>query len=689
MPKIKQITQQETLINNAWLNLDEKTLIDDKLTNPFQMERVDKSNPYHHLLKIMMNPNYFGFTCKYILNKQLHPFQLAILKELWTRPFPMLIATRGGGKSFLLAVYAILRAMINQGCKVAIVGAAFRQAKVVFDYCEEIWRNAPILRDMCGKDKRQGPRRDVDRCTLRIGDSLIFALPLGDGTKIRGQRANYIICDEFASVPVDIYENVVAGFAVVSSDPIEKIQNIARTKEMKRLGLINEEDEKRAVSKLNFNQAIISGTAYYGFNHFCEYWKRWKKIIESKGDKKKLDEIFEGKSEENFNWQDYCVIRIPHELLPDGFMDSKHIAKSRATVHKSNFLMEFAATFPIDSDGFYRRSLVESCVVGKPTNPIVRDGIEVEFYAILRGNRHRRYIMAIDPASERDNFSIVILECYDDHRRIVYCWTTTRAKYNLKLKTGKIKEQDFYGYCARKVRDLLALFHPCERIVCDSQGGGVAIMEALHDPDKMKEYEIPIWEIVDPEKPKDTDNKVGQHILEMINFADSKWVSEANHGLRKDFEDKALLFPMFDSISIGEAIQDDTLMSRDGMEIDKLEDCIFEIEELKDELASIVHTQTGGTLRDHWSTPEIKMPGGKKGRLRKDRYSALLMANMVARTLQRAYVPEYHHFMGGFVKDIAKQKEVQNQPVKHQNPSWYQQLVEGNLAFGEIVKRKV
>ena len=32
--------------------------------------------------------------------------------------------------------------------KIVIVGAGFRQAKVVFEYMETIWRNAPILRDL-------------------------------------------------------------------------------------------------------------------------------------------------------------------------------------------------------------------------------------------------------------------------------------------------------------------------------------------------------------------------------------------------------------------------------------------------------------------------------------------------------------------------------------------------------------
>ena len=39
--------------------------------------------------------------------------------------------------------------------------------------------------------------------------------------------------------------------------------------------------------------------------------------------------------------------------------------------------------------------------------------------------------------------------------------------------------------------------------------------------------------------------------LEMCQFAKHEWLAGANHGLRKDFEDKAIIFPRFDSITLG------------------------------------------------------------------------------------------------------------------------------------------
>ena len=475
----------------------------------------------------------------------------------------MLIASRGFGKSFILSLYAMIRALLLPERKVVIVGAAFRQSKVLFEYMETIWNGAPILRDLCTTES--GPRRDVDRCVMRINKSRITCLPLGDGQKIRGQRANDIISDEFASIPRDIFETVVAGFAAVSSDPIENVKRLAAEKKAASLGVDLTEDSKDTIEN-QANQIILSGTAYYDFNHFAEYWKKWKAIIKSKGRKNQLRDIFGGEDvPDNFDWTQYSVIRIPYELLPEGFMDAAQVARSKATVHTGIYQMEFGACFTRDSQGFFKRTLIESCVSNDGTNdntPLKdSNGDDIIFEAKLMGDPQKRYIFGVDPASEVDNFSIVVLELHPDHRRIVHCWTTNREQHKEKVKKGYSTETDFYSYCARKIRDLMKIF-PCIHIAMDAQGGGIAVMESLHDKDKIQEGEVAIWPVIDEDKEADTDDEKGLHILEMCQFAKHEWLAEANHGLRKDFEDKATIFPRFDAITIGVSNAEDGLKGR-------------------------------------------------------------------------------------------------------------------------------
>jgi len=191
---------------------------------------------------------------------------------------------------------------------------------------------------------------------------------------------------------------------------------------------------------------------------------------------------------------------------------------------------------------------------------------------------------------------------------------------------------------------------PPEILSIDSQGGGIAVIEALHDKDKIDEGELPIWENIEYGKDKHSDGESGLHIIEKIQFASSDWTSEANHGLRKDFEDRVCLFPAFNAATLSSSLEEDNLraseLNTDKL-YDTLEDCVMEIEELKNELATIVITQTVSG-RDHWDTPEVKTSGHRKGRLRKDRYSALIMANTSARRLQRSPEGFNYETHGGF-----------------------------------------
>ena len=569
--------------------------------------------------------------------------------------------------TFLLSLYSLMRALIMPERKVVVIGAAFRQSKFLHEYMETIWKKSPILRDLC--DSNSGPRRDVDMCRMIINSSTVTAIPVGDGQKIRGLRANDIIADEFASQSRDIFENVIAGFGAVSSSPSEGVKLAAAKNLAKQRGYDLSLLQENFANEDFGNQIVLSGTAYYDFNHFSTYWKRWRSIINSKGDPVKLKETFgEEKVPDSFNWKDYSVIRMPFELIPKGFMDDAQVARSKATVHNGIYLMEFSAVFCTDSAGFFKRSLIEACT-GSEQKPIKLPSGDLYFDPSLKGQIDKQYIIGVDPASEVDNFSIVVLEVNSDHRRIAHVWTTTRKEYNERLKRGLTEEGDFYAYCARRIRDLMGAF-PTIHIAMDAQGGGIAVAEALHDPVRLLPGELPIWPVIDEDKEKDTDDEQGLHILELCQFAKYDWLSEANHGLRKDLEDKVLLFPRFDPITIGLSIEQDKASNRT---YDTLEDCVMEIEALKDELCLIEIRQTP-TGRDQWNTPEVKTGVGKKDRLRKDRYSALLMANMAARQARNARIQDSYEIYGGFasVPDSNKKTE-----AVFLGPNWYTEKMNG------------
>jgi len=620
--KLGKLTpEQKRLLDDAWLGV---ALDESKLPTVLEVPEAFKETPFLWYTYMFSHPDYLYLTCKYILNVEPAPFQLAILKEMWNRKFPMVIGSRGLGKSFLLAVYAMLRMVLMPGRKVVVAGAGFRQSRLIFEYMDNIWRNAPMLRHIF-KGAENGPKRDIDECRFILGRSILKAIPVGTGEKIRGIRAHDLLVDEFSSLNRDIFETVLAGFGAVTANPLENVKIRAALKLARSWGLeVLEESEKEKGFKSN--QLIITGTASFDFEHFADYWKRWRQIILSRGNNKLISN-FEV-DEKNFHWEDYSIIRIPYEKIPEGFMDDATVARAKATNHISTYMREYGAVFPKDSMGFFKRSLIEQCTVKDGMNEShFPEGAEV-FYGSLTGDKTKKYVMGIDPASDVDNFSIIIMEVNKTHRRIVYCWTTNKKDHIERLQYNLTQENNYYAFCARKIRSLYDKFN-VDLIAIDSQGGGKQIVDAMNDKDKMNEGEDFLWPVIDEKKEQYTDNLAGKHIIHLVNFAKAEWTNEANHGLKKDLEDKAILFPFFDSVFLAGI----TAQDKDGNKLyDTLEDCMFEIEELKNELCLIVHTKTASG-RDHWDTPETKTSTGRKGRLRKDRYSALIMANYYARNV--------------------------------------------------------
>lgn len=631
----------KSLLDDAYLNIhiDPTTIINPLRKVPDEFGE----DPHLYIQWLMTQPEYFHVFCKEIMGIDLQPFQCVILKEMWNRKFPFLIGSRGMSKTFLLSLYCMIRLLVLQGRKIIICGAAFRQSKILYDYMCTFYNNAPILRDIItGYGDSSGPSRDVDMCSFTIGQSVSRMLPIGLGDKIRGQRANDIICDEINSINQEVLEKVIFGFAAVSSSPSEAVKNKASNRLAKKLGIhvkstVDEYDKS--------NQIIMSGTCGYTFQHMYKYWKKWRSIILSRGEPDKIAEVFNGEIPPAFNWTDYSIMRIPFEMLPYGFMDEGVVAQARASIDNSQYSMEYASVFSGDSSGFFKRSLVESCTVSHSNKISHASEKDIIFEPALYGDPNKKYILGIDPASEADKFAIVILEIHPEHRRLVYSWTSNKKDFQTDIKDGFITHtNDFYTYCIYKIRDLLKRF-PCDRIIIDPQGGGHMIVEGLKSRDLIKQGELAILPLIVPGKSAITDGDAGLHIIELANFSHAEWISNANHGLKKDLENKVLLFPFVDPVSLELATVSDNATSR---LYDSQFDNVYEIDQLKEELSTIVHTATNAG-RERWDTPDLKIPGSKtKGRMRKDRYSALLIANMAARVM--SLTPSYNVSMeiGGF-----------------------------------------
>lgn len=619
------------------IGLDKQTSVE----SPIDLDLFyDYRDTREWIASIMLKPEFIWWTVKTLLNINLEPFQVVILEEMWNKPFPILVASRGASKSFLLSIYIILRCVLNPGCQIAVIGFGLRQSRNLYEYVEKLWRNAPILREMVSGDKRSGPKHEQIRSTFVFGESICMFLPLGhSGATIRGVRAQYIIIDEYGDVPKIIVDTVVAGFGAVSGDPIEKRNLLAKIRRLKASGDWDNNKEQEMAKILQCNQMILSGTAKFHFNHFAQDWIRHKTIIQART-KENLMKLWDVKDRDKVPEPSlYSVIRIPYELIPEGIMQKQMILNIQGSSSKAVFEQEYQAVFSDDSDGFFKAKLLHMCTAN---DVIERGGLKIAdpFDPIFRGDPKRKYILGFDPAAEVDNAAIVILELHDNHARVVYCWTINKKVYEKEIM--QVEGLPYHKYLAKKI----ALLHKTFNFTVlsfDAQGGGKAVAEILEREQDARPLGMPpLLPVVEGHvlwdgKEKPSDDIEGEHIIELVEFGSAKWNTEAHYGLRTDLEQRRLIFPRFDALSIDIDEDEISFIDESTAEISS------EIEQLKYELTILEHTVTPGGNRERWDTPEVKQDNDKKGRLRNDRASALIVANMAARRIRLAY-PEIDYF---------------------------------------------
>lgn len=303
---------------------------------------------------------------------KLPPHQRIILKDLWSgTPFVMMILTRGGGKTTIDAIYYALRGILFPGERLGIISGSFRQAKKTFDEITRFYNESPILQ-RCSK---KGPVRPTDECVWEItgNGSVIKALPIGDGQKIRGERFFRLFIDEFPQVNEDVFNAVIMPMLATRKHPTLPIGSAAEG-----------------------NQLILASTATWQFSWAYRLYTEYKAEVQ-KGN------------------PDYSVHEFDCDDVGD-FIDKKIVEFQKKHSPRVVFLMEYKLYWPKDSHGWYPASLIERCKKDfcLPEN---------------KGVPGETYVMGIDPARESDLFAVAILRLTPNGKRLVKVETLSKATF--------------------------------------------------------------------------------------------------------------------------------------------------------------------------------------------------------------------------------------------------------------------
>jgi hypothetical protein len=422
-----------------------------------------------------------------LLNIRLSDIQKVVLRAMWNKNYVMSIVCRGGGKTFINGVFACLKCMLYPGHRVGLLAPTFRQSKFMFDECDGLWKRSAIFQNATIKK----PTHQSDNCYIEFKSvagkpgSKIQAVPLGDGTKIRGSRFFSIICDEFPHIPPDIFNMVIRPMAATVADPMENVERVQREKAMLAAGLLSEGDLE---GKKAANQILITSSGYFTFNHMYDLYCVYKR------------EMLEGNEK-------YAVFRIPYDLLPEGFLDEDNITSARKEMSGLEFSMEYEAAFIPDTDGFYKASLLETCKDRSYSPQVV-------------GTPGKSYILGVDPARSEDSFAIAVVEV-NNPARIVHA-----LEY----------QKETFPKMAQVLEDLCMSFN-VQSIYMDAGGGGLAIKDILAENHRS----LPGGPILDPED-EAHQQKAGRHILTMCNFG-TEFISDSNFAALRLLEHGEILFP--------------------------------------------------------------------------------------------------------------------------------------------------
>lgn len=433
-------------------------------------ETVEKFHPVYFYRK------HLDIAAKDILGLDLAPHHRIVLRS-WGRqkPYCLWLASRGMGKSVLVAIYYILISILYPNNKLMVVaGNAFRGAKMLLLEIEKIVLNR--LSSQLGvnyaraalEDPRRVITKDPSFWSIRWKNgSVIYGVPLGnDGSQIRGIRAFCIAQDESFLLPSNITQSVLEPMLNVLMDPTKSA----------------EEQPVKA-------QSVKISTIDFSHRDFYKEYKQFHAMIASGktgvvGDQQITSDdisVFE------FNFED-SYIKHPdgsREVFWGMNLDRIYKKKENDSTDKDIWYAE-NKNIPMDLEGgFFSLDMLEKC-----SNYLLDENLDLYPEALDRCCG--QCILGIDTAPSGDNtaFTVIKVGGIDHERNFDACPDSCPMKHFSKCKLYK-KNSIIYAYeenkmsqkdRVKKVYEIMNRFNIVS-IALDARGGGYELADLLGDRD--------------------------------------------------------------------------------------------------------------------------------------------------------------------------------------------------------------
>lgn len=339
-----------------------------------------------------------GFTTELLTggDVKLTLYQEVLCKAVLNRNFSMFVLGRGLSKSWMGGQLSWMIPLFEPNTNIIICAPTFRAARGIFSYLEKTVnsRNATLLRQIFGQPSK---RPDMFEWPV-IGDtciSTIKCLPLNN-EKIRGQRANVLILDEFFLLSEDIIKNVLMPFLVAPTDIKERMQVREIEDKLIKDGKMKEEDR---ITFPNRSRMIALSSASYTFENLYKVYSEWMANITD--DSKPVGDA------------KYFVAQMGYKAVPTYMVDPIIIEEAASGGEENpSFLREYCARFVDGSDSYFSAKKMHEQTIKDEDRPTTK----------LIGDKEKKYIISIDPswsqAQNSDNFAMSILEINEDNNSV-------------------------------------------------------------------------------------------------------------------------------------------------------------------------------------------------------------------------------------------------------------------------------
>jgi len=369
-------------------------------TEGFMDEREAKVKLYEFLRENIT------FSTNLIAGVDLFPFQHMAIKAMFESDYFLGIWSRGMSKSWTTGIFAFMDAIMNQGVEIGILSKSFRQAKMIFKKIEDIAAKpeANYLTQCITKVTKAN-----DEWVMQIGESSIRALPLGDGSKLRGFRFHRIIIDEMLLMPERIYNEVIVPFLSVVQNPKEREDLFNFESQLIEQGEMKEEDRFIWPN----NKLIMLSSASYKFEYLYKLYENFEGLIKQgeSGGKNKASRT---------------IMHFSYDCAPKQLFDVNLIEQAKSTMSQSQYDREFGAIFTDDSSGYFKISKMKECTVEEGVDPSVE----------VKGEEGAEYLLAFDPSwaesESSDDFAMQVFKMNKETKQGVLVHVYAMAGESLK-----------------------------------------------------------------------------------------------------------------------------------------------------------------------------------------------------------------------------------------------------------------